>query len=101
MVANDGGGAGPAMDYGALEAARRRLDDAAEVFDAHGLRAPQDGDYGAAGPLVALVLGGYAETAARLAAEASVIGVAIAICSADMQITDSQQAIDLLTPGSA
>ncbi len=101
MVNNEAGGSGPAMDYAAMEVSRRRLDAAAVHFDRLGLQAPRGGDYGAAGPIVALVLGAHAETAARLAAETSVIGVAIALCSADMQITDSEQALDLLTQQAA
>lgn len=62
---------------------------------------PAGGDYGAAGPLIELALGVQAEGAARLSAEATMLGFAVGLCASDMEFTDAEQAVDLITIGSS
>lgn len=87
------------LDFGQLRAAQRRLQAAGERLDSLGAGMPSGGDYGAAGPLVAMALGLQAEAGALLAAEAAVLGFAVGLCAADLGYTDAQQAVDVITIG--
>jgi hypothetical protein len=87
------------VDHAQLAHARQALQAAGSDLDGLGSQMPGGGDYGAAGPLIALALGVQAEGSARLSAEANMLGFAIGLVSADMGYTDSAQAVDIITIG--
>lgn len=99
-AAADGGGGGNVVyDYGAMGEAAGVLEVAAGRLDSTGGSAPAPGDVGAAAALVAAILGAYADTGARVSAEALTIAGAVEACSAGMQQADAQQAVDVLRTG--
>lgn len=96
-----GGGGGPVLDYAAMSAAAEVLASAAGNLDASGIAKPCVGDLGDAAPLVAAILGAFADTGARVSAEAATIGSTVQVCSAGMQGTDAEQAVAVLRNGVA
>lgn len=75
------------------------LTSAATALDSSGTSVPACGSYGDVSALVAAILGAYADTGARVTAEALTIADVVNVCSADMQCTDASQAVDILTNG--
>jgi hypothetical protein len=94
-----GGGAGPIIDYAAMTAAAAGLESAGARLDSSGGSAPGVGDVGAAAPLAAAILGAFADTGARVSAEAVTIAGIVEACSTGMQAVDAQQAVELLRNG--
>lgn len=99
VLADGGGGSGPALDYAAMQEAAGSLASAAQGLDSSGTTVPACGSYGDASALVAAILGAYADTGARVTAEALTIADVVNVCSADMQCTDAAQAVQILTNG--
>lgn len=90
--------AGLACDYGALRAAEVAIASAAAELDAAGGVIPT-GDLGEAEGLVAVLLTGFTETAARLVAEGKVLGLGIRVASAEVESTDAEQALRFVEVG--
>lgn len=87
------------IDLARLRAARDRLRAAGEDLDGLGTRMPRGGDYGDAGALVELALAVQAEGSALVSAEATMVAFAVGLCLDDLECTDAQQAVDLITLG--
>lgn len=86
------------VDRAALADASERLVAAGEAFDSQGA-SHVGGDFGAAAALVNLVLAAHADAASRVAGEAQVIAWAISLAVSDLEMTDAQQAIDIVDIG--
>lgn len=87
------------IDFAKLRTAEHHLEEAGDELDGLGNQMPAGGDYGAAGPLIALGYAVQAEATARLSAEASMLSFAVSLCAADIGYTDAQQAVDIITIG--
>lgn len=79
------------MDHDAMKQSQGRLLLAADTLEAKGKHSPH-GNYGDASALVELLIGAHEEACAALAAESTMIAVAVAMCSADGQQADAEQA---------
>ncbi len=82
------------LDPDALRSTAARLHQVGEQYDASAAAAPLAG-VGATAPLVALVLSSYLEAAALIVSEVRVLGVAVDAARTDVEIADSQSALDL------
>ncbi len=100
MYSSSGGGGGELRyDNVAMSEAACALRSSTASLDSAGGSAPSGGDYGAAAPLVAAIVGAVSDAGASLAAEASVLAGTVDVVSASMQSTDALQAVDVLRTG--
>jgi hypothetical protein len=99
MYASEGGGAAMYYDTGAMNASAHELYKIATAIDDTGDSVPACGNYGDAAGLMAVLLAAYADAGARLAAEASLLGEVVEVCSSGMQTVDADQAVQILRTG--
>ena len=97
----DAGGGGGALRYdtAAMSEAACALRSVTGSLESTAGSAPACGNYGDASPLIAMMIGAFADATARVAAEAALLGDIVDTCSAGIQRTDAQVAAAVLTNG--
>jgi hypothetical protein len=99
MLAAAGGGGDLTVDYAALGRAATELTGVGGALDATGGGAPTGGNSGDAAALIAQLLAIFADAAAIIMAETSVVASAVEVCSSGLASTDAEQAVTILTTG--
>jgi hypothetical protein len=94
-----GGGGEVRYDNVAMSEAACALRSSTASLDSAGDSVPPGGDYGAAAPLVAAIVGAVSDAGASIGAEASVLADTVDLVGSSMQLTDAQQAVDVLRTG--
>ena len=83
------------LDFEAMNAAESQLRLAAELLDGAGSDLSLGGHYGHAAGLVEGTLAMAAEACAHIVGETQVLSLAVGLCRADMEQTDSDRVLDL------